>query len=84
MRTGDCKCRDSIMDFSTVGGAEADNAMNGASVKALRPPILLKAVLKSDPLQKAFFEYLKVKLLLAQTILEYSAPHPQLPWPNTS
>ena len=33
------------------GGAEAVNAMNGARVRALNPPILANAVRKSRPLQ---------------------------------
>ena len=38
------------MHFAISGGADAESAMNGASVNALKPPMLLNAVLNSGPL----------------------------------
>lgn len=50
MLTGHLRCNDSSMALATGGGADADNAIKGTSVSALRPPILLKDVRKSEPL----------------------------------
>lgn len=38
------------MDLAMEGGADAESAINGTVVKALRPPMLLNDVLKSAPL----------------------------------
>lgn len=48
--TGAFKCRDPSIANAIDGGAEADNAINGALVSALRPPIRSNEVLKSEPL----------------------------------
>lgn len=49
--TGSFKCKDSMIFDCTSAGADAVNAIKGASVNALRPPSLSNAVLKSRPLQ---------------------------------
>lgn len=51
MTTGDFKCKDSSISLATEGGADADSAINGTPAKALKPPICLKDVLKSEPLK---------------------------------
>ena len=51
MITGEFKCSDSTICSVTSGGADADSAINGTLVTALNPPMLLNAVLKSEPLQ---------------------------------
>ena len=38
---GDFKCKDSVLAFIVCGGAEAERAIKGALVSALRPPIFL-------------------------------------------
>ena len=50
--TGCFNCRDSLMVSIICSVADADNAINGATVNALKPPIFLKAVRKSLPLHK--------------------------------
>ena len=50
MRTGLLRCKDSVIFCRSDGGADALNAIKGTSVNALSPPILVKAVQKSDPL----------------------------------
>jgi hypothetical protein len=47
---GSFKCRDSMIFDCVSAGADAVNAIKGASVNALRPPSLSNAVLKSRPL----------------------------------
>ena len=41
---------DSSIAKAIDGGADADRAIKGTSVRALSPPMLLKAVLKFEPL----------------------------------
>ena len=48
MITGELRSRDSIISASISGGAEADNAMNGADKN--NPLIILNDFLKSYPL----------------------------------
>ena len=50
MWTGDFRCKEFSIDFNTEGGADADRAINGALVNALKPPMLLNEILKSEPL----------------------------------
>ena len=50
MIAGDLRSRDSI-SASTSGGAEADNAMNGADTSALNPPIILMTFWSLVPYQ---------------------------------
>ena len=50
MVTGDLRCSDSAIALATSGGADADKAINGTLVNALKPPMLEKEVLNSEPL----------------------------------
>lgn len=52
MCTGDFRSKDSSISLATEGGADADSAINGTLANALKPPSLLKDVLKSEPLKK--------------------------------
>lgn len=51
MVTGDFRWRDSSISLATSGGADADNAMKGALVSALKPPMVRNDVLKLEPLE---------------------------------
>lgn len=51
------------MDFAIAGGAEAERAIKGAVVSALRPPMLLKEVLKLEPLK---YKFIKINYLDTQ------------------
>ena len=48
--TGDFKLRDSRINCSVSGGADAVRAINGTSVNALNPPRSANEDRKSDPL----------------------------------
>ena len=61
------------MALATGGGAEGERAIKGALVSALKPPILLNAVLKSDPLLLQMYHY-HPWVSASPTILEYSVP----------
>lgn len=76
------------ISFTNAGGADAVSAMNGALLKALRLPILLKASRKLEPLLKRRKKllsnalYLNNSLYIIPTIHKYSGPHPPLPRPG--
>ena len=50
MSKGLFRCKESVIALIMEGGADALKAIKGTSVNALKPPILLNAVRKSDPL----------------------------------
>ncbi len=66
------------MALAISGGAEADKAIKGALVSALRPPMLLKDVLKSEPLSSNAKTQLKQYFNIissSPTIQVYNEPH---------
>lgn len=71
------------MTWATDGGADAESAMKGALAKALKPPMLLNAILNLGPLK--IHTVLKIYFTVwLQTILGCSVLHPLLPRPNAS
>lgn len=71
------------ISFTNAGGADAVSAMNGALLKALRLPILLKASRKLEPLLKR-----RKKLLTQCPLLEHplvhNTHHSQIQWASST
>ena len=74
--SGDLRSRDSMISASISGGAEADNAMNGADISALNPPIILNDFLKSCPLPNKHICIQIKNKLHTLTILIYNVLRP--------
>ena len=64
MVTGDFRWRDSSISLATSGGADADNAMKGALVSALKPPMVRNDVLTIQECSEPHQQQLKIKCSL--------------------
>ena len=80
------RCRELEMCASICGGADAVRAMNGALVKARKPPSFENAVRKSFPLQQTRNKYKHIYMhqlvKSIHTTPEYNVPHQWLQEPG--